>query len=161
MMAARPPDPLSTVDAMSPILAAQARDPFDAAPMLIHADWLEEQGDQVGAEVLRGLAAARIPSLLALAFEATLISKPSMSEGLRFELGSEAECGFGSGDGTGAGYGSGIGDGTDEACGIGYGYCDQYGLGAGYGPGEGDGFGQGYGYGFGDGHRDRDGEDEE
>lgn len=140
---------------------AQSLAPFDPSSMLIRADWSEERGDRAGAEVLRGLATAGIPSLVALAFEAALISRPSMSEGLRFEFGSGAECGYGSGDGTGAGYGAGVGDGSDEACGVGCGYCDQYGLGAGYGPGEGEGFGQGCGYGFGEGHRDRDGEGED
>lgn len=43
---------------MIEFFAAQARDPFDHAPMLIHADWLEEHGDATGAAVLRALVGA-------------------------------------------------------------------------------------------------------
>lgn len=55
---------------MIPFLAAQAAAPFDPAPMLIHADWLEERGDLAGAAALRGLAAAGYPSLVGLALGA-------------------------------------------------------------------------------------------
>lgn len=59
---------------MDAFLAAQADSPFDPASMLMWADHLEESGDLVGASALRGLVGAGIPSLLALAFDAPLVS---------------------------------------------------------------------------------------
>lgn len=55
---------------MNRFLDAQADDPFDPAPILIQADWLEEEGDIAGAHALRGLAAAGYATLAMLALGA-------------------------------------------------------------------------------------------
>lgn len=123
------------VDAMNPFLAAQARDPFDPSPMLIHADWLEERGDLTAANALRGLVAAGIPSLVELALDSTLVSGPWRPDG------------SGQPDEVGrmgiwrSGFGCGDGDEFDDAHGEGVGLRDALELnprpGSGYGDGDG------------------------
>lgn len=51
---------------MNSFLEAQIVNPFDPTPMLIQADWLEEQGDEISASVLRGLASCGINSIAIL-----------------------------------------------------------------------------------------------
>lgn len=126
----------------------RSHDFSDMAPMLIHADWLEECGDLVAAEVLRGLADGGIVSLVALALSVVLVSMPHMTDRFRSEdhdeggpedeeaLGSGAGDALGDGDGTG--FGAGIADWTEE----------------GTGEGEGDWHGDGTGDGLGDGAAD-------
>lgn len=122
-------------------LAAQAADPLDPAPLLIQADWLEEHGDLAGAGVLRGMVRAGIPSLIALAFQATFASLPYRPDDFKataWWAGGEGGAGHGGGDGVGSGdtYGErgGAGDGRLEAGGV-----------ALFGSG-GDGSGDGVGY---------------
>lgn len=92
-------------------------DPFDAALMLIRADWLEERGDLAAAEVFRGLAEAGIASMAILALDSALVSVPHKPDLFWYRY-SEG-CGFASGDGSaikggsefkdGDGFGSGDG----------------------------------------------------
>lgn len=117
-------------------------DPFDPAPMLIHADWLEEQGDLVGAKSLRALAGAGVPSLVSLALD---------REVALFEIEHEARvaedrdgyewCGEYLYDGgIGIGEGDGLGGEIEIVCSDGSGYRDGF--------GDSDGRGEGYGFGY-------------
>lgn len=72
---------------MTPFRDAQAADPFDSAPTLIWADWLEEQGDAIAAGVLRGLAGSEMASMHALAIAAALVSVPLIPDSFGCEYG--------------------------------------------------------------------------
>lgn len=54
-------------------LDGQSNNPFEAAPMLILADWLEEQGDRVSADVLRALFQLGISSISAMIFNIDVV----------------------------------------------------------------------------------------
>lgn len=125
---------------MDSFLAAQVDDPFDPAPMLIQADWLEEQGDVTGANVFRALAESGTPSLHALALEATLRSVPWQPDVFRHRRWSEDGYGHGTSDwiedGDGRdGQGFGRSDGHKDHAGHGFGYAD--GIAGGYMAGDG------------------------
>lgn len=134
---------------MIPFLIAQAGDPFDPALMLIQADWLEGGGDATAAAVLRGLAGAGIPSLHALALDATMVGLPYAPDHFRTAEGDNY--GAGAGDGAWYGYGHGERDGSQyggengsgEGAGELFGYGGGYGGGFGSEEGEGEGFGDG------------------
>lgn len=117
---------------MDPFDAAQAADPFDPSPTLIRADWLEERGDPVGAEVLRGLASSGVPSIAALALDVG-----SESAGGYFGRGDvpgrDATSGWGEGDAFLGG--GGIDDGLSSGRRIGAGALDPSGGGDGMGDG--------------------------
>lgn len=53
-------------------LNAQSEDPFDPTPMLIWADYLEEQGDTISPFVFRQLAGIGHTSLIAIASSNTI-----------------------------------------------------------------------------------------
>lgn len=99
---------------MIPFLIAQAGDPFDPAPMLIQADWLEERGDLAGAEALRGLAGAGIPSIVALTQSVGLFSAADDADrldprGVFHGTRDGSAIGSGAGDQLGVGHGQGHG----------------------------------------------------
>lgn len=154
---------------MVPFLAAQADDPFDPAPMLILADWLEEHGDAIAAVALRALAESGTASLHALALNTAGISVPWRSDQFKHGHGAgdvledDRELGFGGGfgDGVNGGNGEGEGDGYGyEKSGEGPGAEDRYGDGTRfgmddhYGRGDGDGDGSEDPDGYEDGEED-------
>lgn len=127
-------------------LDAQAANPFDSAPMLILADWREEQGDLAGATVLRALAATGTPSLAALSADAANVPVAFRLDHLGEEELNSKDGGQGSGggdrfdageDGAEHGVGVGVGDQLDiysrhlipaiaRKCGFGDGKSDRH-----------------------------------
>lgn len=165
------PNPISSLlraagddGAMNAFLNAQADDPSDSTPMLILADWLEEQGDAAAAGVLRSLAGAGVPSLAWLACGAgpavAVPHKPDLfwaSEGQGFgdRVAAEEDDGDASPSGDGAGDADGFETGRRDAFGLegwhaygcGDGDAAGHGQGSGYGSSDGSGWEAGWGLG--------------
>lgn len=95
--------------AMHEFFSVQAGDPFDPAPTLIWADWLEEQGDATGAATLRGLVEGGTPSLHALALRAAPASAAIREpDGFEHRFRGGGTFGFTFGSAFGVGFGDGV-----------------------------------------------------